>query len=177
MPASLETILRRVTGFQALLGAVGVIAMLVHIAAYVVSRHVLGSPISATVEIVSSYYMVLIAFLPLAWAERRGDMIVVEVFGQFFRGVFRKIDRAFVALVTAAAYVALTCTTWLVAVREYRSGSFVISLNVAVPTWPSYFILPVSFGLAAIVAVLRMVFVFSEREAATAHAPEEEFRE
>jgi TRAP-type C4-dicarboxylate transport system permease small subunit len=62
----------------------------------------------------------------------------------------------FVALVTACVYVALTYTTWLVAVREFRAGSFVISLSVAIPTWPCYFVLPLGFALAAIVALHRL---------------------
>lgn len=178
MPASIEALVTRVTGIQALCGAVGVVAMLVHITAYVVSRHVMGSPIPATVELVSYYYMVLIAFLPLAWAERRGDMIVVEVFGQFFRGAFRTINAAFVAILTAGAYVALTYTTWLLAMREFHAGSFVISLNVPIPVWPSYFILPVSFGLAALVAILKAGFLVAGRAAtAPARAAEEGFRE
>jgi hypothetical protein len=49
----------------------------------------------------------------------------------------------------------LTYTTWLVAMREFSARSFVISLSVAIPTWPSYFILPIGFGLAALVSFYR----------------------
>ena len=171
--------MKRATAFLALLGSVGVVVMLVHICAYVIGRHVAASPVPATVEIVSNYYMVLIAFLPLAWAERRGDMISVEVFGHLFRGPLRRLDAAFVAAVTALAYSILAYTTWLVAMREFAVRSYVISLSMTIPVWPSYFILPLSFGLAMIVCLLRLALVLAGREPAedAAHALEQEFRE
>lgn len=170
---------RRATDFLALLGAVGVVAMLVHITTYVITRHLFSAPVPATVEIVSYYYMILIAFLPIAWAERRGDMITVEIFGQFFKGPVRKINAVFVALVTAAAYGALTYTTWLMAMRAFESKTFVISLQTAVPIWPGYFILPIAFGLAAIVTILKLylILVDAEPEPEESVSPEEEFRE
>lgn len=141
----------------ALLGAAGVLAMLVHVTAYVVLRHLVRMPVPATVEIVSHYYMVFAAFLPIAWAERRGDMITVEIFSRVFTGRIDRINVIFVSLVTFGAYVALTYTTWQVAMREFAARSFVISLNVAIPTWPSYFILPIAFALAAVVSLYRAV--------------------
>lgn len=147
--------MRRITGGLALLGAAGVVLMLLHITVYVVMRHVASAPPPATVEIVSYYYMVLIAFLPLAWAERRGDMITVEVFQHVMPQAVKRWVDILVAFVTFAAYVALTWTTWLVAMREFASRSFVISLSVALPTWPGYFVLPVAFALAAAVALYR----------------------
>lgn len=179
MSSALNAFLKRLTGIQALLGAIGVVAMLVHISAYVISRHMLSAPIPATVEIVSYYYMLLIAFLPLAWAEQRGEMISVEVFAQLFRGAFKKAVAVFVALVTAGAYVALTYTTWIVAMRHFNSKSFTISLSVAVYTWPGYFILPLSFGLAALVSLLRVYLIITDADPASDHTPvrEEEISE
>ena len=157
MRERLDRLVNRITSGLALLGAVGVIAMLVHITLYVILRNFASAPIPATVEIVSYYYMVAIAFLPLAWAERRGDMISVEIFSHFLVGRIGRINAVFVALVTFAAYLVLTYTTWTVAMRQFTAGSYVISLSVAVPVWPSYFILPLAFALAALVALYRGV--------------------
>lgn len=155
MPSGLETLMRRITAGLAMLGAAGVVLMLLHISAYVTMRHFAATPLPATVEIVSYYYMVLIAFLPLAWAERRGDMITVEVFQHLMPPSFRRWNGVVVALITCGAYVALTWATWVVAMREFGSRSFVISLSVAVPTWPGYFVLPIAFALAAVVSLYR----------------------
>jgi len=82
-------------------------------------------------------------------------MIAVEVLDPLFAPAFRKWLTILVALLTCAAYLILTYTTWLVAMREFEARSFVISLSVALPTWPSYFILPVGFALAAMVSLYR----------------------
>lgn len=179
MTTLIGTFTRRATDLFAMLGAVGVVAMLVHITTYVVTRHLFAAPVPATVEIVSYYYMVLIAFLPVAWAERRGEMISVEVFAHFFKGPWQKIDAVFVALVTAGAYMALTYTTWLMAMRAFDSKTFVISLKIAVPVWPGYFALPAAFGLAAIVTLLRLYLILagSGPETGKPAAPQEEFRQ
>ena len=155
MRESLDRLVVRISDGLALLGAVGVVAMLVHITAYVVMRQFSHSPVPATVEIVSYYYMVLIAFLPLAWAERRGEMISIEIFAPLLTGRIGRINEIFVALVTAGVYAVLTYTTWLVAMREFSARSFVISLSVVIPVWPGYFVLPIGFALAALVTLYR----------------------
>lgn len=155
MRESLDRLVVRISDGLALVGAIGVVAMLVHITAYVIMRQFSHAPVPATVEIVSYYYMILIAFLPIAWAERRGDMISIEIFAFLMKGRVGRINEIFVAVVTAGVYAMLTYTTWLVAMREFSARSFVISLSVAIPVWPSYFVLPVGFGLAAIVTLYR----------------------
>ena len=155
MPRSLTALVSAISSGLALVGAIGIIAMLIHVTVYVVMRHVASAPVPATIEIVSYYYMVTIAFLPLAWAERRGDMITVEVFEGMFPPTVRHWNAMIVALICVAAYSTLCYTTWIVAMREFRSGSFVMSLNVAMPTWPGYFVLPAGFGLAALVSLYR----------------------
>lgn len=171
MFARLDRAMNAAASGLALVGALAILAMLVNVTAYVVMRLVLSSPVPATVEIVSRYYMVLIAFLPLAWAERRGDMITITIFENLLPPPGRRVVAVFVALVTVAAYALLTWTTWLVAMREFAAGSFVISLNVALPTWPGYFALPAGFGLAAIVSAYRAVTLLAPPRDRPEHAP------
>ena len=155
MRESLDRLVVRISDGLALVGAIGVVAMLVHITAYVVLRQFSHAPVPATVEIVSYYYMILITFLPIAWAERRGEMISIEIFAPLMTGRVGRINEIFVALVTSGVYAVLTYTTWLVAMREFSARSFVISLSVAIPVWPSYFVLPIGFALAAVVTLYR----------------------
>lgn len=157
MRTTIDRYVNAVAAGLALVGAIGVVAMLLHITGYVVLRLFLSSPIPATVEIVSYYYMVVVAFLPIAWAERRGDMISIEIFDSLFRGATGRLVNLFVALVTTVTYFVLTYTTWGVAVREYESGSFVMSLSHLIPVWPGYFALPIGFALAFLVSLHRLV--------------------
>lgn len=171
MPAALRLVVGRISSSLALVGAVAIVAMLLHVTVYVVMRHVASAPVPATIEIVSYYYMVAIAFLPIAWAQRRGDMITVEVFESLFPPGVRRWNAALVSLICFGAYGALAYATWTVAMREYTSGSFVISLSVALPTWPGYFALPAGFGLAALVSL------FQAADAAITGADERESRD
>lgn len=157
MRERLDRIVTSIASGLTMIGAIGVVAMLLHINGYVILRLFMSSPIPATVEIVSGYYMVIVAFLPLAWAERRGDMISIEVFAGFFRGPVGIAVDLFVAAVTAAVYFVLTWTTWLVAMREFQAGTFVMSLSHIIPTWPGYFALPLGFALAFLVSLYRLV--------------------
>ncbi len=160
--------LRRITdvlmNILSTLAAVGVLIMMVHVCADVLWRQISGAPLPATVEIVSRYYMVLIAFLPLAWVERQGGMVSVELLdGIMPRGLIRVSD-VLVCLIAAVIYVTLAYASWGIAVRNYNTGTFVMALQYAFPVWPTYFLAPLGFVLAALVVTLRGIFLASGRE-------------
>lgn len=155
----LERAADRVSQGLALLGAVGVVALLLHVGIDVVTRNLFGRPIPATNEIVSRYYMVLIAFLPLAWVERGRAMISVEVLDAVMSRPFRRISDSLVAALAAVIYAAIAWVTWADAVKNWRIGSFVDVLGREVPVWPTYFLPPAGFLLAAAVTALRAVQV------------------
>ncbi|MDH3264251.1 MAG: TRAP transporter small permease [Paracoccaceae bacterium] len=155
----LERAADRVSQGLALIGAVGVVALLAHVGIDVVTRNLFGRPIPATNEIVSRYYMVLIAFLPLAWVERGRAMISVEVLDAVMSRPFRRVSDTAVAALAAVIYAAIAWVTWADAVKNWRIGSFVDVLGREVPVWPTYFLPPAGFLLAAAVTALRAVQV------------------
>ena len=154
---TLDRLADRVAQALALIGAIGVIALLLHVGIDVITRNLLGRPIPATNEIVSRYYMVLIAFLPLAWVERAGAMISVEVLeGMLPRAALRLSD-ALVAILATLVYAGIAWVTWGDAVKNWRTGSFVDVLGMTIPVWPTYFLPPAGFALAASITALRAV--------------------
>jgi len=158
---ALARFIERVTSLLALLGALGVAAMLVHVTADVIARWYFYVALPATAEIVARYYMVLVAFLPLAWVERRHEMVKVEVASALYgpRGV-RAIDFV-VALVSTLIYAGLAYTTLIDALDQYEVGSFVLSLTTALPVWPSYFVLPIAFAFAGLATLARAILIAS----------------
>lgn len=162
MRERLKSLSNGATSILALAGAAGILAMLVHVCVYVVSRNLFQAPVPATVEIVSRYYMIALAFLPIAWADRRGDMIAVEVLDPLMKGWWKIANSAFVITLSLAAYGALAYTTWFKAMREFGVRSFVVSLNIAIPVWPTYFLVPLAFGLATLVCVVKLYLLFTE---------------
>ena len=139
------------------MGALGVLALLVHVFVDVVTRNLVGRPIPATNEIVSHYYMVLIAFLPLAWVERGRAMVSVELLDIVLSDTLKRLSDVLVALLATAIYAALAWVTWKTALSNWRIGAFVDVLGYRVPIWPTYFLPPVGFFLAGLVTLLRAV--------------------
>ncbi|MFD1913735.1 TRAP transporter small permease [Halodurantibacterium flavum] len=156
----------------ATLAAVGVLAMMVHVCADVIWRQVSGGPLPATVEIVSRYYMVLVAFLPLAWVERRGGMVSVELLEGFMPQGLIRISDVVVALIAVVVYAGLAYASWGIALRNYNTGTFVTALQYAVPVWPTYFLAPLGFALAAVIVLLRGFFIATNRDWHSAGAGE-----
>lgn len=157
----------RVGSILAALASVGVVLMMLHICGDVVLRAISGRPLPATVEIVSRYYMVLIAFLPLAWVERRNGMVSVELTDWMMSPGAKRLSDLSVALIACGLYLLMTWTTWESAMKNYASGTFVIALNSKISVWPSYFLPPIGFGLAALVTLIRAGQILN-REATTA---------
>lgn len=152
---AMERLADRVSQGLALIGAVGLLALLVHVSAEVLARNVLGRPIPATNQVVSHYYMVLIAFLPLAWVERQGAMISVELTEGFLSPRMKRASDVLVALIAVVIYAALAWVTWGDAVKAWRVGSFVDVLGRRLPIWPTYFLPPAGFLLAGLVMALK----------------------
>jgi len=159
----LERAADRLAQGLALIGAIGVAALLMHVAADVLTRNLLDRPIPATNEIASHYYMVAIAFLPLAWVERRGGMVRVEILDAIASPRFMQVSELAVSLLAAAVYFVLADVTWADALKNWRTGTFVDVLGNQIAVWPTYFLPPAGFALAGAVTVLRIFAVLQRR--------------
>lgn len=140
----------------ALIGALAVIALMLHVVTDVAMRNLTNTPIPATYEIVTHYYMIALAFIPLAWVERGGGMVQVEVIEPFLGPRALSWSDRLVALISTVIYGALAWFTWLTAIKNYDTGVFVMAQNIPVATWPAYFLLPLGFFLAALTTAIRM---------------------
>lgn len=156
---SLKHLSRWIANIVGLLGAIGVIVMMLHITVDVLCRVILGSPLVGTNEIVSRYYMIAVAFLPLAWVERRNGMIAVELFDSLLGRGARLVGDLLVAVVSIAVLLLITWTSWHEAVAAYQKDAFVMAVGSRIPVWPTYYMIPVGCFLAAIIVVLRAVMM------------------
>ena len=116
---------------------------------------------------VTRYYMVLLALLPLGWVEWQRKMISVELFTDFLGARAQRFNELLVTVLSLAIYLVFTVATWEKAVEQYAIGAYVMSLDTRIPVWPSYFVLPISFGLAAYVCFMRGVQSFLPHTVAT----------
>lgn len=156
--------MQRTTAFLGLLGSLGIVAMMLHITLDIILRSTISVSIPATLELVTRYYMITLALLPLAWVEWRRGMISVEALsGLYGENGIRLIDIG-VSILSTMIYAVLTLSTWEKAIEQYNIGSYVMSLNFPMPVWPTYFILPISFGLAALVSIVRTLLIIDGSE-------------
>jgi len=144
--------LARLLDIQAAIGIAAVGLMMFHITFDVFGKWIFNAPLPATLEIVAHYYMVVVVFLPLALVEKRDAHISVEVLTQHFADRWQKIVLAATWILSGTFFLALTYRTWVDAMDKYEVGAFIMGSTSAVPTWPTYFILP--FGCLVLVLVL-----------------------
>ena len=141
----------------AVIGAVAILALMIHIMTDVVLRNAINQPVPATYEIVTNYYMVALAFIPLAWLERSGGMVSVEVIDGLMSPAMLRLSDLVVALISTVIYGALAWVTFQASLKTFASGTFVMAQNVPIPTWPAYFLPPLGFFLAALVTATRLI--------------------
>ena len=152
----------------ALIAGLAVVAMLIHVALDVGTRNLAGRPIPATNEIVSRYYMVAIAFLPLAWVERRDAMVKVELTDALTSDRIGRWNDAIVALIAVVIYAGLSWVAWGEALDSAAKRTFVDVLGYRIATWPTFFLPAVGFAAAALAAGLRGILLISGRREAAA---------
>ncbi len=153
----IRKIVDRLIDISAFIGAFSILAMMIHITIDVISRAFFNSPMSGTVTFVSHYYMVICAFLSLALAERRDAHISVEVFTELMPQSTQRHLASWFYLLSFGVFGFLTYRTAFDTYDKFAMGSFQIEGDLAIVMWPSHLVLPVGFGLMALVVLLRFV--------------------
>jgi len=143
-------------GVTMAMGIVAVLLMMVHISIDVVAKYLFGLPMPGTITVVSNYYMVLVAFLPLAFTERKNAHISVEVVTEHFppwlQGGLKIVSLVF----CAAIFAAMTWQSWIEAGRAHKVGAFEIEQNVKLLIWPARYLLPLGCGLMTLTLLVRI---------------------
>ena len=149
-----------------IVAGIAVMLMMMHIVIDVVGRVVFNHPLNGTTEIVSTYYMVAVIFLPLGFVSHYEGHIKVEL---FTRGLSPAGLAWLEAAVGALSVVFLVWFTWesVVAARiSFEMGEQWETAADLVTVWPSRWILPV--GLAAMTAYM-ICATIDEVRRATSH--------
>lgn len=146
-----------VTRLLMIVGGVALFAMMLHITADVFFKYAFNSPIVGTLEIVARYYMVLVVFLPIAFVQLSRQHLMVEVFTLSLPPRYVAFLDGVVAIV-GIVYSAIL--TWLVlgqAIDQTARREFYSITYFDLPTWPSRWVLPISFALLCVVMVLQSI--------------------
>jgi TRAP-type C4-dicarboxylate transport system permease small subunit len=150
---SAANILGRLDALAIYVGYAAVMAMMAHVCADVVGRTFFKAPVYGTAEIVSAYYMVIVAVLPWASLVRGEGHIIVELFTQKVSSRNLRWIDAFANALTAAFMTVLAWRSFHSALSATETGEVWESAVGHIPVWPARWLLPLSsvLMLAAVV--------------------------
>lgn len=123
------------------IGAITMILMMLQIMGEVILRTFFRRTIPGTEEIVSAYYMIGCAFLPLAWVQRSRGHVMVTVFTMWLRPRPAAALDAFAYLVCAVATGIYAYAGLHEALAMTREGEILIG-TMDVVVWPSRWFVP-----------------------------------
>jgi TRAP-type C4-dicarboxylate transport system permease small subunit len=131
--------------------------MMLHVSADVTGRYFFGKPLEGTTEIVSAYYMVIVAYLPWAYLARNDTHIRVDIFT-------RLLPMAFAYWLDVAVKVVVVL---YLCIFVYQTGAQAISQTgirevwqagtTFIPVWPSRWLPPVAAALMLIYLVIKII--------------------
>lgn len=137
-------------------GATAVLLMMFQIVIDVVLRNLFSISVMGTTTFVTSYYMLIVAYLPLALAERMDSHIAVEVVAQMLKERWRQWLLAATWAASSVVAGVIAYALWGEAMKAYSHGSFTFERSMPIPIWPGYFVLPIGFGLYALLLAYKL---------------------
>lgn len=152
---ALGKVLSRLVDAVTVLSGLAIALMMLHITADVIARYAFNYPLPGTITVVSNFYMVLVAFLPLAFAEQKAAHISVEVVTERLPGWLQKHLAGWMLLVSAAVFALLTARTWQEATAKHAINASIVQGEDMIPVWPTYFFLPLGCGLMFLVTLYK----------------------
>lgn len=161
---------RLATGF-ALIGAACVVAMMVQVTLDVVLKNLFNIRIPFTQALVTRWYMVGAAFLPLGLTEILDRHISVEVLYQTFGAKLRRFIGGAVCLFAAFITALMLTPLWEEAVKKYHAGAFVTENGDDIAVWGSFFFLPAGFGLMVLILLYRVIILWTPLESGMNEVP------
>lgn len=151
----MERLSSAIVRVMTLLAGVGLVLMMLQVNADVAGRYLFTAPVPLTMELVTYYFMTLVAFLPLMALERRpGGLIHVELFYGFMPAGLRRWVFVF-AMAAGAVYCGFAAwSAWHPATTAFAAGSYVGSIYT-IPSWPTRFVPVVGFALLCVASVAK----------------------
>lgn len=151
----------RAAAVTSFLGMAIIGVMVLHITLDVTVRLLVGHSLPGTIAFVSNYYMIGATFLPLMLTERERKHIEVEVLTGTLPGLAQAVLRVIAWAATAGLLLLLADQSLDHALHAYRRSMFIVEQGYRIKIWISYFLLPVGYGLAGAVALLRVAIALA----------------
>jgi TRAP-type C4-dicarboxylate transport system permease small subunit len=131
--------------------------MMIHVTADVTGRYVFNRPLDGTTEIVSAYYMVVVAYLPWAFVARHDNHIAADIFTRLFPP---RLDYWVAILVKILTILYVSIFVWQTAsqaIGQFRIREVWQAGTGFIAVWPMRWLPPVAGGLMLIYLVARVI--------------------
>lgn len=138
-----ERILNGLSVTCGVIGGVAMALMMLQISLDVSLKYILNFPIPATLETVSSYYMVAIVFLPLGIVTRDHGHICVELFTQGLRPRRLAAVNAVAGVLSILYVAAIIYPTFGEAIRATQIGETWETALWDMEIWPARWLVPI----------------------------------
>jgi TRAP-type C4-dicarboxylate transport system permease small subunit len=145
------------------------ILMMLHVALDVFLRSFKIS-LYGTTEIVSAYYMIIIAFLPWAWVTHYNQHIAADVFTELMPPRLRVWVAVFAHALTIVFVALFTYQTYFAAVKQTRGNESWLAGIYYLPVWPSRWLLPIAGALMLLHLLLQLYMQLDEALRPRRHA-------
>lgn len=122
-----------------------------------------GGGVPGTLDIVTYFLMISVAFLALPRVEQQDAMISVDALFDALKGSGKRWVVVFASAVTTLVFSGVAYASFLEALNQYSNGAYAVNVAYLLPIWPAYFFVPAAFGLATVISVLRTILAVSGR--------------
>ncbi|WP_172294636.1 TRAP transporter small permease [Pseudoruegeria sp. HB172150] len=143
----LSTIDRLLEYWSRALLALAIIAgilMMLHVSVDVFMRTAFNAPLRQTNQTVAAYYMIAVAFAPLAILGKHGNHISADVFTGQLSPRGKRLLEIFTTLLSLAYMYVFTWQSWISAARRTSQGEVLEISGGYMPVWPGRWLLPVA---------------------------------
>lgn len=134
------------------ISAITVVIMCLHVAAGIITRALFSSTLNGTVEIVSHFYMVIVAFVPWAYIQHRGEHVSVDILLNVLPDWGNIVTRTIANVITLIVQIFFAWALFDMALRQTKIGELVEAGTIIISVWPARWI--AGFGVAAMICVL-----------------------
>jgi TRAP-type C4-dicarboxylate transport system permease small subunit len=141
---AVDRIVHRIEKFTAWLSGISIFALMFIGVAHVLGRKFFDMPIFGYIDIVE-IMMSFMVFLALAYTERLGGHIRMELFVSFLRGRWLALFELVGVILGLGMVGVLFVYSWDHAMRAYYLGDS--SIDAQLPLWPSKLVVPAALGL------------------------------
>ncbi|MCB1464104.1 MAG: TRAP transporter small permease [Nitratireductor sp.] len=167
----LGRILNRLAMGFALIGAACVVLMMVQVTLDVVLKNLLTIRVPFTQALVTRWYMVAAAFMPLGLTEILDRHISVEVLYQMLGPRLRRLLGGAVCLFAAIIAAIITGPLLDEAMKKYHAGAFVTENGEDIAIWGGYFFLPAGFALMTTILLYRVIVLCTPLQSGMGEVP------